>query len=147
MDIKFIKSDPTKPVIIPEYKTRGSAGMDLSSSSEEKIILSSFERKLIPTNLIMEIPSDYEGQVRPRSGLALKHGITVLNTPGTIDSDYRGEIKVLLINLGKEDFEINFGDRIAQLVISKHITANLISSTDINETERGDGGYGSTGIS
>ncbi len=121
--------------------------MDLSSSSEEKIILSSFERKLIPTNLIMEIPSDYEGQVRPRSGLALKHGITVLNTPGTIDSDYRGEIKVLLINLGKEDFEINFGDRIAQLVISKHITANLISSTDINETERGDGGYGSTGIS
>lgn len=147
MEINFIKSDPAKPVTIPEYKTSGSAGMDISSSSEVRIVIKPFERKLIPTNLIMEIPSGYEGQVRPRSGLALKHGITVLNTPGTIDSDYRGEIKVLLINLGNEDFTVNFGDRIAQIIISKHITANLISAEDLILTERGAGGYGSTGSS
>ena len=147
LEIKFIKSDPAKPVTIPEYKTTGSAGMDISSSSEVSIVINPFERKLIPTNLIMEIPSGYEGQVRPRSGLALKQGITVLNTPGTIDSDYRGEIKVLLINLGNEEFTVNFGDRIAQIIISKHVTAKLISSDLLELTERGTGGYGSTGDS
>lgn len=133
--------------MIPEYKTNGSAGLDISSSSEKTIILKSSEIKLIPTNLILEIPEGYEAQVRPRSGLAVKNGITVLNSPGTIDSDYRGEIGVLLINLGKNDFEINFGDRIAQLIISKYEKADLIEADSITETERGDGGYGSTGIS
>lgn len=146
MKIKFNKFDSSIPAVVPEYKTSGSAGMDLSSSSAEKIIIKSFERKLIPTNLILEIPSGYEAQVRPRSGLALKYGITVLNTPGTIDSDYRGEVKVLLINLGKENFEINFGDRIAQLVIAEYTKAELYPSDEITETLRGDGGYGSTGI-
>ncbi|MBL8008739.1 MAG: dUTP diphosphatase [Ignavibacteria bacterium] len=121
--------------------------MDISSSSEEKIIIKVSERKLIPTNLVLEIPPKHEGQLRPRSGLALKHGITVLNTPGTIDSDYRGEIKVLLINLGTEDFEICFGDRIGQLVITKYTEAMLVYADEISDTHRGDGGYGSTGIS
>jgi len=109
LDIAFKKYDAAIPALIPEYKTSGSAGLDLCSSSEEKIIINSSEVKLIPTNLVLEIPEGYEGQIRPRSGLALKSGITVLNSPGTIDSDYRGEIKVLLINLGKEDFEVKFG--------------------------------------
>lgn len=147
MNIKFRKYDPLKPLVIPEYKTKGSAGMDISSSSEEKIIIKVSERKLIPTNLVLEIPPKHEGQLRPRSGLALKHGITVLNTPGTIDSDYRGEIKVLLINLGTEDFEICFGDRIGQLVITKYTEAMLVYADEISDTHRGDGGYGSTGIS
>lgn len=121
--------------------------MDISSSSEEKIIIKVSERKLIPTNLVLEIPPEHEGQLRPRSGLALKHGITVLNTPGTIDSDYRGEIKVLLINLGTEDFEVCFGDRIGQLVITKCTEAVLVYSDEISGTHRGDGGYGSTGVS
>ncbi len=147
MIINFKKFDSSKPAVIPEYKTSGSAGMDISSSSEEKIIIKVSERRLIPTNLIVEIPVKFEGQIRPRSGLALNHGITVLNSPGTIDSDYRGEIKVLLINHGSEDFVISFGDRIAQLIISGYEHAKLNSSSEITNTERGDGGYGSTGIS
>lgn len=147
MDIYFKKHNKKLPAVIPEYKTSGSAGMDLCSSSENKIIMKSSEVKLIPTNLILEIPEGYEAQVRPRSGLAMKNGITVLNTPGTIDSDYRGEIKVLLINFGKDDFEINYGDRIAQLIVAKYIKANLIHSEIVSETQRGDGGYGSTGVS
>ena len=146
MDIAFKKYDPAIPALVPEYKTPGSAGLDLCSSSEEKIIINSSEAELIPTNLVLEIPVGYEGQIRPRSGLAFKSGITVLNSPGTIDSDYRGEIKVLLVNLGKDDFEIKFGDRIAQLVISKYERVNLVSAKEISDTERGDGGYGSTGI-
>lgn len=147
MKIFFKKYNFLLPAVIPEYKTAGSAGLDMSSSSEEKIILKSSEIKLIPTNLILEIPEGYEAQVRPRSGLANKYGITVLNTPGTIDSDYRGEIGVLLINHGKDDFEINFGDRIAQLIISKYERVILIEADSVTKTERGDGGYGSTGIS
>ncbi len=134
------------PAIIPEYKTNGSAGLDLSSSSEQKIILKPSEAKLIPTNLIFEIPEGYEGQVRPRSGLAMKNGISILNTPGTIDSDYRGEVKVLLVNFGKEDFEINFGDRIAQIIISRYEKVDLVEADEVSDTERGDGGYGSTGV-
>jgi len=145
MRIFFKKYDDSKPGIVPEYKTEHSAGMDISSSSSETIVISPNSRALIPTNLILEIPHGYEGQVRPRSGLALKHGVTVLNSPGTIDSDYRGEVKVLLINLGAEDFEINFGDRIAQLVISRCENARLEESNEVSETIRGTGGYGSTG--
>jgi dUTP pyrophosphatase len=130
---------------IPEYKTAGSAGMDITSASLKVVVINPGEAKLVPTNFILEIPTGYEGQIRPRSGLALKHKITVLNSPGTIDSDYRGEVKVLLINHGSEDFEIKFGDRVAQLIISKCETAELIISKNLSGTERGSGGYGSTG--
>lgn len=146
MEIIFKKYNHELPVVIPEYKTEGSAGLDLCSSSEKLITIKHLETGLIPTNLILEIPAGYEGQIRPRSGLALKKSVTVLNSPGTIDSDYRGEVKVLLINFGKEDFEINFGDRIAQLIISKYEKATLAESDLISETNRGDGGYGSTGV-
>lgn len=146
MKIKYKLYDPGNPVIVPEYKTEGSAGLDLCSSSRESIIIGPSEVKLIPTNLILELPEGYEGQVRPRSGLALKHNVTVLNSPGTIDSDYRGEVKVLLINHGINDFEIKYGDRIAQLIIAKYEKADLTESVDVTETERGDGGYGSTGL-
>ena len=146
MKIKIKRSDPGIPVLIPEYKTNGSAGLDLCSSSGEVIIIGSSEVKLIPTNLIIELPEGFEGQVRPRSGLALKHNVTVLNSPGTIDSDYRGEVKVLLINHGKDDFEIKFGDRIAQLIIAKYEKVELTESEEVTDTLRGDGGYGSTGM-
>ena len=139
-------SNPDNPVIIPEYKTEGSAGLDLCSSSKEVIKICASEVRLIPTNLIIELPDGFEGQVRPRSGLALKHSVTVLNSPGTIDSDYRGEIKVLLINHGITDFEVKCGDRIAQLVITKYEKVDLRESIELSDTERGDGGYGSTGV-
>lgn len=144
MEILYKKFDPARPVILPEYKTSGSAGLDVCSSSDEKIVIKPLESKLIHTNLVLEIPEGFEGQIRPRSGLALKHGITVLNTPGTIDSDYRGEVKILLINFGKENFEVNFGDRIAQLVIARYEKISLVHSEEISFTERGEGGYGST---
>lgn len=146
MKLLFKKYDNDLPVIIPEYKTDGSAGMDLCSSSENIIIIPSGESQLIPTNLILQIPAGFEAQIRPRSGLALKHSVTVLNSPGTIDSDYRGEVKVLLINLGKADFTVNFGDRIAQMIIAKYESAVLVESQLITETGRGEGGYGSTGV-
>ncbi|MCX6161037.1 MAG: dUTP diphosphatase [Ignavibacteriae bacterium] len=143
--IKFTKYNPEEEVFIPKYATNGSAGMDLCSSSRETVDINPGEIKLVNTNLILEIPAELEGQVRPRSGLALKHGITVLNSPGTIDSDYRGEVKVLLINHGKHTFRISCGDRIAQLIIAKHERADLYVSDNLAETERGTGGYGSTG--
>lgn len=115
-------------------------------STSEKISLSPGERKLIPTNLIVELVEGFEAQVRPRSGIAWKNGVTVLNTPGTIDSDYRGEVKVLLINHSNEVFEINHGDRIAQLIIAKHEKVEFIADENLSETERAEGGYGSTGI-
>jgi len=121
------------------------AGMDLCSSSKEKITIQPSDTYLVPTNLIIELPEGFEAQIRPRSGLALKHGITVLNSPGTVDADYRGEIKVLLINHGKTPFEINFGDRIAQMVIAKHERAEFILREKLSDTSRGEGGYGSTG--
>jgi dUTP pyrophosphatase len=130
---------------MPVYKTEHSSGMDLASSSEVPIIINPLETKLIPTNWVLEIPPGYEGQIRPRSGLALKNNITVLNSPGTIDADYRGEVKVLLINLGKTPFVVNFGDRIAQLIISRYEKAELIISDSLSKTERNEGGYGSTG--
>jgi dUTP pyrophosphatase len=146
MKILFRKYNPEIESLLPEYKTEGSAGMDLSSSSTDEIVIAPREAKLIPTNLIIEIPGGYEGQVRSRSGLALKHNVAVLNSPGTIDSDYRGEVKVLLINHGQEDFTVKFGDRVAQLIISKYEKAVLEEAEGLTETVRGEGGYGSTGI-
>lgn len=131
---------------LPEYATPQSAGMDLRANIEEPIILKPMQRMLVSTGLFMALPAGYEAQVRPRSGLALKHGITVLNTPGTIDADYRGEVKVLLVNFSDTDFVINDGERIAQMVIAKHETANFIEVEELDETERGAGGYGHTGV-
>ena len=131
---------------LPAYATLQSAGMDLRANIEEQIVLHPLERRLIPTGLFMALPAGYEAQVRPRSGLALKHGITVLNSPGTIDADYRGEIGVLLVNLSQEDFVINAGERIAQMVIAKHEQAEFIEVEALDETERGAGGYGHTGV-
>lgn len=131
---------------LPEYKTKGAAGVDLKANIEEEIVLKPLERKLIPTGLYVEIPEGYEGQVRPRSGLAIKHGVTVLNAPGTIDSDYRGEICVILINLGNEDFVINPGDRIAQFVLNKYECIDFELIDKLSDTERGKGGFGHTGV-
>lgn len=130
---------------LPTYATDQSAGMDLTAALEEAIELAPGERMLIPTGLAIALPAGYEAQVRPRSGLALKHGITVLNTPGTIDADYRGEIGVILINLGQEDFTIERGMRIAQMVIAKHSTVSWSVVEDLDDTSRGAGGFGSTG--
>jgi len=130
---------------LPEYATNGSSGMDIRAHLEEAVSLVPLERTLIPTGLFVEIPEGYEIQVRPRSGLAIKQGITCLNTPGTIDADYRGEIKVILINLSNEVQTIQHGDRIAQMVFQKVEKINWQTVTDINETERGAGGFGHTG--
>ena len=131
---------------LPQYATPQSAGMDLRANLEEPVILKPLERRLIPTGLHIALPAGYEAQVRPRSGLALKKGITVLNTPGTIDADYRGEIGVVLINLSQEDFVVNDGERIAQMVIARHENAEFIEVEILDETERGEGGYGHTGV-
>ena len=131
---------------LPRYATNQSAGMDLRANLESTITLHPMERRLIPTGLHMALPEGFEAQVRPRSGLALKYGITVLNTPGTIDADYRGEIMVLLINLSDKDFVINSGERIAQMVIARHEQGELIEVETLDETERGSGGYGHTGV-
>jgi dUTP pyrophosphatase len=130
---------------LPEYATQASAGMDLRANLDQPIILKSLERAVVPTGLFMELPVGFEAQVRPRSGLAFKNGITVLNSPGTIDADYRGEVKVILINLSTESFTINDGERIAQLIISKHEQAEWIHVEELVETQRGQGGFGHTG--
>lgn len=130
---------------LPQYETEASAGVDLRANIEETVTLKPLERALIKTGLFLEIPENYEAQVRPRSGLAIKHGITVLNSPGTIDADYRGEVGVILINLSQSDFIIEDGDRIAQLVFSKVKQAKWIVVEELTETERGEGGFGSTG--
>jgi dUTP pyrophosphatase len=130
---------------LPEYSTEASAGMDLRANIETDILLKPLKRALIPTGLYVQIPEGYEAQIRPRSGLAIKNGITVLNTPGTIDSDYRGEICVIMINLSEEDFVIRNGERICQMVISKHEKALLKEVDILAETERGSGGFGHTG--
>ena len=131
---------------LPAYATTQSAGMDLRANIDSPITLKPMERRLIPTGLYIALPKGYEAQVRPRSGLALKHGITVLNTPGTIDADYRGELMVLLINFSAEDFSINAGERIAQMVIARHEQAAFVEVDILDETERGAGGYGHTGV-
>ena len=129
----------------PKYETEQSAGVDLRANIDEEIILYPMERKLIPTGIFIELPKHYEAQIRPRSGLAAKHGITVLNSPGTIDADYRGEIMVLLINLSNEYFSVKPGMRIAQMVIARHEQANFLDFDVLSETERGDGGFGHSG--
>ena len=131
---------------LPAYATPQSAGMDLRANIDEAITLHPMERRLIPTGLHIALPAGFEAQIRPRSGSALKHGLTVLNTPGTVDADYRGEVMVLLINLGDKDFVINDGERIAQMIIAKHETADFIAVEVLDETERGEGGYGHTGV-
>lgn len=131
---------------LPTYATSQSAGMDLRANIDEQIVLHPMERCLVPTGLYIALPVGYEAQVRPRSGLALKYGISVLNTPGTIDADYRGEIKVLLVNFSQEDFIINDGERIAQMVIARHEQGEFLEVETLDETERGAGGYGHTGV-
>ena len=145
IDINIKKLD--ERAVIPEYATAFSAGVDLHAVLNEPVIIKPLERKLIKTGLAIALPEGYEAQVRPRSGLALKKGITVLNTPGTIDSDYRGEIGVILINLSSEDFVVNHGERIAQMVIARHETARFNQSEELSNTVRGSGGFGSTGVS
>ena len=131
---------------LPAYATPQSAGMDLRANIDEPIVLRPMERRLVPTGLHIALPAGFEAQIRPRSGLALKHGITVLNTPGTVDADYRGEIMVLLINFSQEDFVVNDGERIAQMVIARHEQGAFVEVETLDETERGTGGYGHTGV-
>ena len=131
---------------LPAYATEQSAGMDLRANLSEPIVLKPLERYLVPTGLFIALPAGYEAQVRPRSGLAFKKGITVLNAPGTIDADYRGEVGVLLVNLSQEDFVVNDGERVAQMVIARHEIADFIEVSELDETERGAGGYGHTGV-
>lgn len=138
-----IKNTSNNP--LPAYQTAQSAGADICANTNETIAIAPGERKLISTGLYIELPAGFEAQIRPRSGLAYKNGVTVLNSPGTIDADYRGEIKVLLINLSSEIFEVNNGDRIAQMIIAKHETANWKPTDALSDTERGQGGYGHTG--
>ncbi len=142
MEIKIVNTSSNP---LPTYETVHSAGMDIRCSIATDIVLKPFERILVPTGLFIEIPVGYEAQIRPRSGLAIKSGITVLNSPGTIDSDYRGEIKVILINLGSEAFTIKNGERICQMIISKYEMAHFKLVNELNETVRGDGGFGHTG--
>ncbi len=134
-------------VQLPQYETEGASGLDVRAYLKDgAVTIQPGEYKMIPTGIKMDIPVGYEVQVRPRSGLAAKHGVTVLNSPGTIDSDYRGEVKVILINHGKEAFVVNSGERIAQFVISKVIQADFVLSDELSESERGEGGFGSTGV-
>lgn len=143
MNIRIINKSKN---ILPAYETIHSAGMDLRADLESPVRLNPMERKLIPTGLHIELPEGYEAQIRPRSGLAFKHGISIVNSPGTIDADYRGEIKVLLINLSTEHFEINTGDRIAQMIVARHEKVIWNEVEVLNETDRGAGGYGHTGV-
>ncbi|PKV48828.1 dUTP pyrophosphatase [Aquimarina sp. MAR_2010_214] len=143
MQIKIINQSSHD---LPHYETIASAGMDLRAHLAESIMLKPLERTIVKTGLFIELPVGYEAQVRPRSGLAAKKGITVLNAPGTIDADYRGEIGVILVNLSNEDFTIQNGERVAQMVIAKHERAEWIEVTELSETSRGEGGFGSTGV-
>jgi len=143
MNIKIINKSAHA---LPAYETEASAGMDLRADLTEPVVLAPMERKLIPTGLYIELPLGFEAQIRPRSGLALKHGISILNSPGTIDADYRGELKVLLINFSNTHFEVGNGDRIAQMIVSRHEQVNWEEVDILTETVRGAGGYGHTGL-
>jgi dUTP pyrophosphatase len=142
MEIRIVNTSDNP---LPAYETAFSAGMDLRAWLKEPLVLKPLARALVPTGLFIELPTGHEAQVRPRSGLAAKHGITVLNTPGTIDADYRGEIKVIMVNLSGEDYTIHPGDRIAQMIIARHERAELVRVEKLNETLRGSGGFGHTG--
>lgn len=142
IDVKIINRSNNN---LPAYQTEQSAGMDLQANLEQPVTLKTLERQLIGTGLYIELPKGFEAQIRPRSGLAAKHGITVINTPGTVDADYRGEIKICLVNLSSEAYIIQHGDRIAQMVIAQHETANFVEVESLSETARGEGGHGHTG--
>ncbi|WP_010258808.1 dUTP diphosphatase [Treponema primitia] len=142
--VRILKKDPG--AFVPEYETKGAAGADLRARIDAPVVILPLDRARVSTGLVLEIPPGYEAQVRPRSGLAARNGLTVLNSPGTIDADYRGELAVLLINLGHESFTVHDGDRIAQLVIAPVIRARMLEAASLSETERGEGGFGSTGI-
>ena len=144
MEIRIINGSHHE---LPRYATPQSAGMDLRANLDAPITLQPLERRLVPTGLRIALPAGYEAQIRPRSGLALKHGISLVNTPGTIDADYRGEIGVIIINLGQEPFVVNDGERIAQMVIARHEQPTLVEVDVLDDTERGDGGFGHTGRS
>ena len=142
MKVKIVN---TSPYPVPQYATPLSAGMDLKANIQEPVILGSLQRELIPTGIFIALPEGYEAQVRPRSGFAAKHGISVLNAPGTIDADYRGEVKVILVNLSPEPFRIEPGERIAQMVVARHERVEWEETDSLDETLRGEGGFGSTG--
>jgi dUTP pyrophosphatase len=144
LNVKIINQSPFD---LPSYQTPESAGMDLRANLSDTVRLESLERKLIPTGLFIELPVGHEAQIRPRSGLAFKHGLTVLNSPGTVDSDYRGEIKVLLVNLSSEPFDVQPGERIAQMIVARHERVRWEQAEALTDSERGAGGYGSTGRS
>lgn len=146
IEVKIKQLPHGKDMNLPHYATSHSAGMDLMAAISEDIVIQKGMRKLVPTGIAIALPDGYEAQIRPRSGLALKNGITVLNTPGTIDADYRGEIGVILINLGDEDFIVTKGMRIAQMIIASYIQAKMIQVDDLDSTARGTGGFGSTGV-
>lgn len=142
MQIKIINHSSNA---LPEYATKASAGLDLRANLDSSVVIAPLERKIIPTGLFIELPEGYEAQIRPRSGLAIKHGITVINSPGTIDADYRGEIMIGLVNLSGESFTINHGERIAQMVIARHEQAEWLVVSELSESDRGTGGFGHTG--
>lgn len=142
MEIKVLNNSKFE---LPNYATHHSAGMDLRANTSENLIIKPLQRVLVPTGLHIELPHGYEAQIRPRSGLAIKHGIGLVNSPGTIDADYRGEIKIILVNLSNEEFTLVPGERIAQMVIAKYEKATLIESESLEQSERGEGGFGSTG--
>lgn len=146
MKLKIRKIDKSIDSPLPVYATEHSSGLDISSSSLEDIVIQPMKTVLIPTNFVLEIPEGCEGQIRPRSGLAIKHSIGIMNSPGTIDSDYRGELKILLTNFGEEPFTVRFGDRIAQLVIAKTERVTIELSDDLTTTKRDTGGFGHTGL-
>jgi dUTP pyrophosphatase len=143
--VKVVRLPHADGLALPAYQSEGAAGLDLRAAVDKPLVLRPGQRTLVPTGLILELPPGFEAQVRPRSGLALKHGITVLNSPGTIDSDYRGEVQVLLVNLGNRPFTVARGERIAQLVVARHERATLVEARAASATRRGAGGFGSTG--
>ncbi len=144
--VRLVRLPHAAGLALPHYATAGAAGADLRAAVDEPVVLDPGARLAVPTGLVLEIPTGYEAQIRPRSGLALRHGITVANAPGTVDSDYRGEVRVLLVNLGQEPFTIARGDRIAQLVIAPVTRAEFEEVTSLSGSARGDGGFGSTGV-
>ncbi|HEN21221.1 MAG TPA: dUTP diphosphatase [Desulfobacteraceae bacterium] len=146
IDIRVTRVKKNKNLLLPEYRSEGSSGMDIRAELEESVVLKPGEIKLIPTGLAISIPEGYEAQIRPRSGLALHHGIGMVNSPGTVDSDYRGEIGIIMINWGDESFTVNNGDRIAQIVFTRVIRVNIVEVMNLDETPRGQGGFGHTGI-
>lgn len=142
MEVKIVNKSPFK---LPEYATIHSAGMDMRANLTESIVIQPLQREMVPTGIYIQLPDGYEAQIRPRSGLAAKHGIGIVNSPGTIDADYRGEIKIILVNLSKEPFTLNPGERVAQMVIAKYEKAVWKECDSLDESERGEGGFGSTG--